>query len=435
MQNKTFKTIVKNNKKYNILALPGTNFFKFEIINMYGSNIERAIAKKYDKNLYGISHFIEHLAFKSTLDYTTQEILKLGKTKGVYNASTSYDRINYWFKTTMDKLDTSISFVCNTALNNFTKINQEEFDLEKKVVFNEAKRAYDNHQQMFYRNVLREVLSYEKEDNNIGLPETIDTFTLKDAQDVKAIFLNHDKNTYNITYDNSVEDIDTIIEKIELELQRFEVPKLGKIEISDDEYRELLKTPIDGNYKMENDSKQAMTTILLNSVDNVLVSSASNSYLSLMAEETSLNDLIRQKNGLTYGIHFYTSMISYKPYLNFSCDVTKGNEQKLFELFKESISLSAKEFTKEKYDQYMEAVSLKRTIQNLNLESYEVWFYMNFMKSGDLDMVRDTLAINVDEAYNFVDKNIITYEKMKASIDKIDYLVQNDKFSKIFSNK
>lgn len=135
-----------------------------------------------------------------------------------------------------------------------------------------------------------------------------------------------------------------------------------------------------------------------------MVSSASNSYLSSLAEETSLNDLIRQKNGLTYGIHFYTCMISYKPYLNFSCDVTKGNEKKLLELFKESISLSAKEFTKEKYDQYMEAVSLKRTIQNLNLESYEVWFYLDFMKSSDLDKVRGTLAIDVDEAYNFVEK-------------------------------
>jgi len=435
MQNKTFKTVIKNDKKYNILALPGTNFFKFEIINMYGSNIERAIEKKYNKNLYGISHFIEHLAFKSTQDFTTQEILQLGKTKGVFNASTSYDRINYWFKTTMDKLDTSISFVCNTALNDFAKINQEEFDLEKKVVFNEAKRAYDNHQQMFYRNALREVLAYHEEDNNIGVPETIDTFTLKDAQDLKAIFLNHDKNIYNITYDSSVEDIDTIIEKIELQLQRFETPKLGEIEISDDEYRELLKLPIDGNYKMENDSKQAMTTILLNSVENILVSNATNNYLSSLAEETSLNDLIREKNGLTYGIQFYTRMISYKPYLNFSCDVTKGNESKLLELFKESISLSAKEFTKEKYDQYTEAVSLKRTIQNLNLEAYEIWFYLDFMKSSDLDKVRDTLAIDVDEAYNFVDRNIITYEKMKASLDKVDYLVQNGKFSKVFSNE
>ncbi|MBD3842878.1 MAG: hypothetical protein IE909_13540, partial [Campylobacterales bacterium] len=120
---------------------------------------------------------------------------------------------------------------------------------------------------------------------------------------------------------------------------------------------------------------------------------------------------------------------------NFSCDVTKGNESKLLELFKESISLSAKEFTKEKYDQYMEAVSLKRTIQNLNLEAYEIWFYLDFMKSSDLDKVRDTLAIDVDEAYNFVDRNIITYEKMKASLDKVDYLVQNGKFSKVFSNE
>ena len=59
---KTFRTIKKNGKTYNFLALPNTNFFKLEIINMYGANIERVIENKYGKNLYGISHFIEHLS-------------------------------------------------------------------------------------------------------------------------------------------------------------------------------------------------------------------------------------------------------------------------------------------------------------------------------------------------------------------------------------
>ena len=49
--------------------------------------------------------------------------------------------------------------------------------------------------------------------------------------------------------------------------------------------------------------------------------------------ETSLDDLIRQENGLTYGVQFYMQMVSYKPFASFVCDVTAGNEDKLIKLF------------------------------------------------------------------------------------------------------
>jgi len=72
---KTFKTVTRNGIKFNLLTLPETNFFKIEVINKYGSNVERVIKDKTGKNVYGISHFIEHLAFRSPKDYSTQELL------------------------------------------------------------------------------------------------------------------------------------------------------------------------------------------------------------------------------------------------------------------------------------------------------------------------------------------------------------------------
>ncbi|WP_121628759.1 M16 family metallopeptidase [Poseidonibacter antarcticus] len=431
--NKTFKTVEKNGKKYNFLALPGTGFFKFELINLYGSNIERVIENKTAKNIYGISHFIEHLSFKSPVDFTSDELMNIGRNEGVFNASTNHDRINYWFKTTASNIDTAINFVCNVAQNDLTKISQDEFNIEKDVVYNEAKRGQDNFQQMFYRDVKTKLLDYHIEDNVIGIPETIDTFTLQDAIDIKNIFLSHENIMYNITYDNTIIDENQIIEKIEKELARFKVSSKQTYKVSHKEYQEHLKLPTNKTLKVQNNSKQAMTSIVMDGVENTLVMSATLNYLSQLATDTSLNDIIRIKNGLTYGIQFRTQIISYKPYITFACDVTRGNENKLLELFKESINLSANNFSKDKYDKYMKTMSLKRTIGNLNLASYEIWFGFNYIQAKDLDPVRQILENNIDDGYKFVHSKIISYVQMYDAIQNIKQLVNNDKFAKVYN--
>jgi predicted Zn-dependent peptidase len=79
----------------------------------------------------------------------------------------------------MDNIDLAIKFVCNVSENDLTKVNQKEFETERDVVYNEAKKAWDNHQLMFHRNVTNTLLGYHKEDNIIGVPQTIKTFTLQ----------------------------------------------------------------------------------------------------------------------------------------------------------------------------------------------------------------------------------------------------------------
>ena len=78
-KNRTFKSINYNGRVYNLLTLPNTNFFKFEIINKYGSHIERIYKERTGKNVFGISHFIEHLGFRATKDFDTATLLKLIK--------------------------------------------------------------------------------------------------------------------------------------------------------------------------------------------------------------------------------------------------------------------------------------------------------------------------------------------------------------------
>ena len=433
VKNKTFKTVIRNGKRFNLLTLPDTNFFKFEIVNNYGSSVERVIKNKTAKNLYGISHLIEHLGFKSTKDFTSEEILQIGKNIGIFNASTIYDKINYWFKTTSENTDLAIKYVCNIAFNNLTNITQEEFDTEKSVVYNEAKRLSDDQQMMFYRGSVGCITGYDIEDNVIGIPETIDTFTLKDAIAVKNIFLTNNQTNYNITYNNKLMSEDEVINKIIDGISKFKVPNKASLTVTYEEYLSHLNKPRIGNYKLENKSEQAMTNIIIDSVENTLISGATFYYLSELAENTSLDDLIRQQNGLTYGIQFYMHMISSKVYVSFICDVSPGNEEKLLELFKKSINLSADEFNEDKYTKYIQTSKLKRVMDNLNLEAHDIWFYYDYLQASDLDEVRDVLAVDIEDAYEYVESEIITYSKMKESIETLRTLVNNDVFGKVYT--
>jgi len=433
MKNKTFKSITKDDRRFNLLTLPNTNFFKFEIRNEYGSNIERVVNKKTGKNIYGISHLIEHLGFKSTKEFTTKEIWSIGKNEGVFNASTSYPEINYWFETTADKTDLAIKFVCNIALNDLKRITQKEFDTEKKVVYNEAKRLYDNHQQVFYRNAVGRLVGYDKEDNTIGIPETIDTFSLEDAIAVKNIFLTNNQYSYNITYDNTLISEDAILDKVITALNDFAVPEKASLIIDHEEYLASLKKPRIGEYKIESESKQAISNIFMDTIDNTIVSGAALWYLSSLAEDTSLDDVIRQQNGLTYGVQLYMHAISYKPYACFACDVSVGNEEKLLSLFKESINLSADALDEKKYEKFISTVKLKRVIQNLNLNAYSIWFHYDMLRASDLDEVRDILAVDIEAASEYVENNIITYDRLKKDIERIRNVVNNNEFGRVYS--
>ncbi len=80
--NKTFRRITQNGRRFQLLTLPGANLYKFEIINLYGANIEREIEKSLGTNVYGLSHFIEHLGFRAPKDFSTNTLMDLLKTEG-----------------------------------------------------------------------------------------------------------------------------------------------------------------------------------------------------------------------------------------------------------------------------------------------------------------------------------------------------------------
>lgn len=424
---RTYKVIERNGRKYNMLGLPGTNFFKFEIINMYGSHIERLYEQRYGKNVYGISHFIEHLGFRATKDYSTTELLSLIKNEGTYNASTDYDRINYWFQTTMDRIDLGIKLVANYTLNTLDGIPEDEFNIEKKVVYNEAKRYADDDQTMFWFDTTRALTGYKVEDNVIGIPETIDTFTQEDCIKIKDMFLSNAQNVYNVTFDPTILTHDEVIDKIEAELARH--TPLGIAEpVTQAEYDAVVVLPQNITSKLENESEQHMTMINMDVVTDRITADSANAYLSNYAEDTSLNDIIREQNGLTYGIHFGASNTSYKPYTYFGCDVSRGTEELLMQLFNESINKSVDAWSPQAYEKFMTAKRLKRTMSLLDQKNYGSWHSTATWYPEVIEELKDILAEDLDKAYDVMDEKYSTFEAIKTYLETVKETVNSKNY-------
>lgn len=421
---KTFKQVSANGFKFNFLNLPNTNLFKLEIVNLFGSNIERVINKTDNKNVYGLSHLIEHLSFKSTKDYSTEELLRLIKTEGDYNASTDHDRINYWFKTIMSKMDIAISLVSNYAFNDLANVNQEEFETEKKIVYNEAKRYADDDQTMFYFNSASAVCGYHKEDNVIGIPETISTFTLDDAINIKKKFLECGKHVFNVIYDGEVASEEEIINKILNQVNRFLPEQKQDLEFVS-MYHFMLKFPDVGNYQIQNEADQAMTSIIMDVVKNVITTRIGNRYLGELSP-TSLDDIIREKNGLTYGTMLYDNNISYKPYMTFACDVSKGTEEKMLELFHQSIVESIDNYNETIHNKMMDTIMLRDALRRINQETYEFLFSLAVWNPEVLD---EQFNNNVDIGIENMYKQHGSFEVVKEYLMNVKEAVMNKKYS------
>lgn len=428
--NKTFNRKFVNGRDFQLLTLPGTNLFKFEIINLYGANIEREMEKSLGLNVYGLSHFIEHLGFRATKDFPTEVLLDKLKTEGTYNASTDHDRINYWFKTTMQHVDIGTRLTCNYALNDLTNIPAEEFEIEKKVVYNEAKRYADDDQTMFYFNTTRAVCGLHEEDNVIGIPDTIDTFTHENAIYLKAIFLANGRQVYNITYDPMVMSEEEVLTRVNAELDRFPLPSPTYDQIViDNNYHDMLRHPRLGEHKLENESEQAMTALFIDSVNHIWTTSIANSYLSRYATNTSLDDIIREQNGLTYGLHFYEDLIAYQPYTAFMCDVSRGTEGLLMELFEQSINTSVDAYDHAAHEKLMKTINLKRTMRYVNQENCDSLFWQSVWYPYVTEAAKESFAYDLNATMSLLDTQYATFEQVGSYLENVREMVNNKEWS------
>lgn len=101
-------------------------------------------SKYEDREISGISHFLEHMLFKGTEKRKEPKDVAevLDKVGGVYNAFTGEDCTGYWAKVDESHFDTALDWVSDIFLN--SKIPSKEVEKERGVIIEEINMYYDN---------------------------------------------------------------------------------------------------------------------------------------------------------------------------------------------------------------------------------------------------------------------------------------------------
>lgn len=132
-----------------------------------------------EKNMQGLSHFLEHLVFKGTrkrptaLDIT-KEVDSRG---GIINASTSEEYTEYFVKLSPRFLDVAHDLISDILLN--SKFEQEEIKLEKGTVVEEI-RMMNSTPSSFVAGMLWPKILYGEQPagkSGLGTEETVSRFT------------------------------------------------------------------------------------------------------------------------------------------------------------------------------------------------------------------------------------------------------------------
>jgi predicted Zn-dependent peptidase len=131
------KTILKNGLR--VLIVPSKSTQAVTVLALVGTG-----SKYENRNISGISHFLEHMFFKGTKKRLSPlEIAEpLDKIGGIYNAFTSQEYTGYFSKVQDSHFETALDWVSDIFLN--STLPAEEIDKEKKVIIEEINMIYDH---------------------------------------------------------------------------------------------------------------------------------------------------------------------------------------------------------------------------------------------------------------------------------------------------
>ena len=97
----------------------------------------------------GLSHFVEHMLFKSTQNRTTKEIaVEMDAIGGQVNAFTAKECTCYYAKVIAEHLDRAMSLLSDLLLN--ARMDEEEFEKERGVILEEIAMCEDTPEDLVY---------------------------------------------------------------------------------------------------------------------------------------------------------------------------------------------------------------------------------------------------------------------------------------------
>ncbi len=150
--------------------MPSFNSVSINIWIKTGSRFE-------PKEINGISHFLEHMAFKSTLNRTTQAIAEeFDEIGGEFNACTGREYIIYHCKVLKENADLALDIISDMLLN--PKLLDKEIEKEKGVVLQEISQTNDTPDDIIFDKFTETAYPNQPFGRSIlGEPDIVQSFT------------------------------------------------------------------------------------------------------------------------------------------------------------------------------------------------------------------------------------------------------------------
>jgi predicted Zn-dependent peptidase len=444
---KKITKINKNNICYTFLDIPNSNIFKYEVVQKIGALVEHESDKLFpelNKNIFGISHLIEHMCFKATKNLSSNEIIDYLKKYGVYNASTSHDRVNYWYKTNSDNIDKAINIVNEIAFNDLLNVSVDEFLIERDTVFNECSTYMNDNQSKFHFNSNSHAFNLPLNDNVLGSLDDISSLSLDDCILVKKFFNTSGKQAINVTFDSNSIDIDSLCSLIDSSLSTIDFTPLNPTMVDIyDSYASSVKLIEPTDITIQNNSDKTLFSSFFSiPYDRRLISYALD-FLNNFSKH-SLFDEVREKRGLTYNIHFGQSRLAYSDFYEISCDIIPGNENLLISSIKESFQKTSDLFSNIDSPELISIVSdfikskkINRHIKLMNLNNYEsiIWSSHEIPLFDNIFNGKKIYS-NIDDYFSSLDDKILNdILVLKYIINDINDIIQNNQTINIWSKK
>lgn len=297
---KVDKFILKNGLKILQINNPSANTVAVGIFVGVGSRHE-------SNKLNGISHFLEHLMFKSNDKYTTAEIAeKLDSLGAKYNAETSYESTHYYIYGDSKNYLDFIDIICNIYLS--PKLDKQDIELERGVVIEELNSFIDDQNEII-NDRMNETLFNNSQLKNpiIGTEKNIKSFTRNDLVNYRKKYYVPENTVFvisgNFNKDKSFNLIKKLLEPLKksnndlsYELNQLKPQTKPRLILDYDE--NIAQTDIMITFRSE--SMYSENNFKYDIISDILASGIS----------SRLFKLLRNKMAITYSIYSYN--IAYK---------------------------------------------------------------------------------------------------------------------------
>ncbi|KJV69197.1 M16 family metallopeptidase [Candidatus Neoehrlichia procyonis] len=381
-------------------------------------NIWVNVGSRYETlNKIGISHFLEHMAFKGTNTRSALDIAKaFDQIGGNFNAHTDREHTVYHVKVLKKDINIAIEILADIIIN--SQFPEEEIEREKGVVLQEIHQTYDSPSSIIFDKYMEVAFSNQIFGQSIlGSEKSVQSFSKADISNYMSKHYNGDNMLMSVAGDVSHDEV------VKLSSDFLQVAKSQRSNIAPSVYT-------GGQYLEKKDLEQVNLLIGFPGVsykDNkfytmqVLDAIIGGSMSSRLFQE------IREKLGLVYNISSFNSSYSDNGLFSIYAATDKHNLQKLItaitsEIKKAAIDISEEEIQRSKNKLISEILmSRESTAAYADSLGYYYSHYNRYISKSEI--IEHINSVNIGQVQSAINLLLQNHKKITlAAIGEIEYL-------------